>query len=200
MWRYPDNTFRQTPPAQVVQGGSVRRFADLTREERAALGYHEARTLRREPFTSYVTEWLLGEDLILREQIVEAVVDEAARLDDAAERKRREILAGADAAMDAATVEYSRAEIDSWPKQEAEAQALLADSTAPAPVLSGIAAKRGITLAQMRDKVLANVEAFELVCAEILGTQQAAEEQLKAAMDAGNYNAIEALVVEYPEP
>jgi|GEM_PF-1074291 len=79
MWRYPDNTFRQTPPAQVVQGGSVRRFADLTREERATLGYHEARPLRREPFTSYVTEWLLGEDLILREQIVEAVVDEAAR-------------------------------------------------------------------------------------------------------------------------
>jgi len=79
MWRYPDNTFRQAAPAQVVQGDSVRLFAELTREERAALGYHEARPLQREPFTSYVTEWRLGEDLILREQIVEAVVDEAAR-------------------------------------------------------------------------------------------------------------------------
>jgi hypothetical protein len=90
MWRYPDNTFRQTPPAQVVQGGSVRRFADLTREQRAALGYHEAQLLRREPFTSYVTEWRMGEDLILREQIVEAVVDEAARREHQANGIRKE--------------------------------------------------------------------------------------------------------------
>jgi hypothetical protein len=35
--------------------------------------------LTREPYTTYETEWAKGDDLIYREEIVTAVVDEAAR-------------------------------------------------------------------------------------------------------------------------
>jgi hypothetical protein len=67
----------------VEYGGYIQNFADLTPAQRDELGYNEAMPLKREPFTTYVTEWVKGGDLIYRETEVSAVVDEAAR--DAAE-------------------------------------------------------------------------------------------------------------------
>ena len=79
MYRYPDGTFRQSPPARVEYDGYIRNFADLTPEQRDELGYNEAVPLKRAPFTTYETEWIKGEDLVYRETAVSAVVDEAAR-------------------------------------------------------------------------------------------------------------------------
>ncbi|GAB7022171.1 tail fiber assembly protein [Salidesulfovibrio brasiliensis] len=90
MWRFPDGSFRANPPKQIVMGGVVRSFADLTREELDAQGYNEAVALRREPYTTYETTWGKGEDLIYRETVVSAVVDEAARLDAEAVTVRKE--------------------------------------------------------------------------------------------------------------
>jgi hypothetical protein len=83
MFRYPDGTTRQTPPARVEYGGYIRNFADLTPTQRDELGYNEAVPLKREPFTTYTIEWVKGGDLIYRKTEISAVVDEAAR--DAAE-------------------------------------------------------------------------------------------------------------------
>ena len=79
MFRYNNGQFRVTPPAKIEFEGFQRRFGDLTREQWAELGYHEAVPLRREPFTTYETEWVKGDDLIYREKVVAATVDEASR-------------------------------------------------------------------------------------------------------------------------
>ena len=78
MFRY-DNQFKQTPPATVEYQGFRRKFFDLTREQWDELGYNEAIAIEREPFTTYTTEWVKGDDLICREEVVNAVVDEAAK-------------------------------------------------------------------------------------------------------------------------
>lgn len=79
MWKCSDGTFRNTPPARVELDGFMHRFAELTREERDRAGFNEAVPLRREPFTVYETRWVRGGDLICREEVVSAVLDEAAR-------------------------------------------------------------------------------------------------------------------------
>lgn len=112
-------------------------------------------------------------------------------LTDAKAAKLTEILTGSDAAMNAITSTYSENEKFSWPKQEAEAKALLADPSAPAPLLRGIADTRGIALTVLRDKVLANVEASEALTALILGTQQRYEDAVKAATTVEDVQAIE---------
>lgn len=97
--------------------------------------------------------------------------------------KRAEIVSKADAFMTGLTATYSEHEKLSWAKQEAEAKALAADPDAAAPLLSGIAATRGIAREVLRDKVLANVATYESVSAAVLGTQQLYEDQLAAAGD-----------------
>jgi hypothetical protein len=99
MWRYPDGTVRLRPPARVEYDGYIRKFADLTPAQRDEIGYNEAVPIKREPFTTYETEWVKGDDLVYRETAVTAVVDEAAR--DAAEAdkvraKRDRLLAESD--------------------------------------------------------------------------------------------------------
>lgn len=97
--------------------------------------------------------------------------------------KRAEIVSKADAFMDALTATYSTHEKLSWSKQEAEALALATDPTASAPLLTGIAATRGIPLADLVTRVLTNVATYEAVSAAVLGQQQRYEDQLLAAGD-----------------
>jgi hypothetical protein len=111
---------------------------------------------------------------------------ELAPADDAAlaqvkKEKLAQVLAASDAAMAALPSRYSEHEKLSWPKQEQEAKALQADPEAPAPLLRGIAATRGIALEALQAKVLANVGASEAATAFILGTQQKYEDEIAAA-------------------
>ena len=102
-------------------------------------------------------------------------------LDEAKARKFSEILTKSDEAMNSLTASYSDNEKLSWPKQEAEAKALLTAPDALAPLLRGIAAARGIPVEELRDKVLANVSVSEQATALILGTQQKYEDAVRAA-------------------
>ncbi|BDQ34056.1 tail fiber assembly protein [Pseudodesulfovibrio portus] len=79
VWRYPDGSRRAAPPAHVVFDGFRRKFNDLTREQRDAIGYNEAVPVKREPFTAYETAWDKGEDLICRETVMAVQVDDSAR-------------------------------------------------------------------------------------------------------------------------
>lgn len=90
MFRHNNGQFRQTPPATVEHDGYRRKFADLTREQWDELGYNEAVPVKREPFTTYETRWVKGDDLIYREEIVGAVVDEVAKAEHQAEVMRAE--------------------------------------------------------------------------------------------------------------
>ncbi|GFM37721.1 hypothetical protein [Desulfovibrio psychrotolerans] len=117
-------------------------------------------------------------------------------VDAARSAKRREIVSRADAFMATLTANYSEHEKLSWSKQEAEARALSVDPDAAAPLLTGIAATRGIGLLDLRDRVLANVATYEAVSAAVLGQQQRYEDQLAAAGDdAGAIAAIDPVYV-----
>ena len=107
--------------------------------------------------------------------------DDDAALAQVKKEQISQVLAASDAAMAALSSRYSEHEKFSWSKQEQEAKALQADPEAPAPLLRGIAATRGITLEELQVKVLANVGASELATALILGTQQRYEDEIAAA-------------------
>ncbi|MBI9078294.1 MAG: phage tail assembly chaperone [Pseudodesulfovibrio sp.] len=73
--------------------------SDFTAEQWDATGYNEAIPIDLQPCCSYETEWVKGEDLVYREEIITATVDEAARTEaegDAIRAERDRLLAGCD--------------------------------------------------------------------------------------------------------
>ncbi len=87
----------------------------------------------------------------------------------------------ADAFMDFLTAKYSKYEKDSWPKQEAQAVELTSDANASAPFVRRMAARRGIDVDVLRQKIMNNVAVADFVASDILGQQQAYEDQIRAA-------------------
>lgn len=71
---------------------------------------------------------------------------------------------------------FSQLEINTWPKQAEEITAYLADNTAPTPNLDKLAEYRGITRAEMLEKVTAKVLAFTEMSLKVVGTQQRFED------------------------
>lgn len=90
MFRYGNGQLMVNPPALVVYEGYKHTFNDLTREQWDAIGYNEAVPIKRAPYTAYTTEWVKGDDLVFREVVVTAVVDETARREAAANRIRED--------------------------------------------------------------------------------------------------------------
>lgn len=78
MFRY-NNQLKTTLPATIVYEGYTRQCGDLSREQLDEIGYNEALTIEREAFTTYKTRWEKGDDLIYREIIISAEVDETAQ-------------------------------------------------------------------------------------------------------------------------
>jgi len=85
---------------------------------------------------------------------------------------------------------YGSSERETWDTQQREARGYDADPSAATPMLSAMAAARGVTLEEMVAKVLENVAMFEAAAGEILGRQQALLDQLVAAEDAVEIEAI----------
>lgn len=135
------------------------------------------------------TSW----DVVSTVRTPEEIAAEVERLKAA---KLHEILTKSDEAMNSLAASYSDNEKLSWPKQEAEAKALLTDPDASAQLLRGIAAARGIPLEELRDKVLANVSVSEQATAIILGTQQKYEDAVRAAE---TVEAVQEIVVDYAQ-
>jgi len=67
---------------------------------------------------------------------------------------------------------YPQEERNSWPTQRQEAAAYNADNNVDTPLLSVLAAQRGITVSEMVSKVLANVSEYNQVYGEALGEYQ----------------------------
>ncbi|MUM77257.1 hypothetical protein GKC30_06400 [Pseudodesulfovibrio sp. F-1] len=115
MYRYPDETIRRRLPGRMIDGNVIRYTRDMNAEQLDALGYNEAIPVVRQPHTVYTTEWIKDE-LVYREQIVTAVVDEAAR--DAALarsiRAERDRLLGLSDWTQLADAPLSEDERDAW--------------------------------------------------------------------------------------
>lgn len=98
--------------------------------------------------------------------------------------KLAEINAACDAAVSTLAESYPEREIQSWPQQVKEAEALTADPAAPAPLLVAIADARGLPVAELASRVLDKMAAYAAASGALIGRRQAAEDQVSAATTA----------------
>jgi hypothetical protein len=75
-------------------------------------------------------------------------------------------------------------ELTSWGTQEAEARAYVVNNTAITPMLSGMVAARGLgeTVLQFASLIITNADAYQVAYATILGTYQAKQKAISAAI------------------
>ena|SRR5438874_8640732 len=85
---------------------------------------------------------------------------------------------------------YPDEEVSSWPEQKAEAAAYNADKTAPTPLLASMARARGIALADLVSRVLANAAAWSVTSGALIGKRQRYEDQVAAAKNVDDVSAI----------
>lgn len=85
---------------------------------------------------------------------------------------------------------YPEPERLTWPVQQAEALAFGADPQAATPYLDGLAAARGITPADMRQRTLDAVLAFMNASQILVGTRQKLQTQVDAAESVAAVEAI----------
>lgn len=67
--------------------------------------------------------------------------------------------------------EYTPEERETWPVQVSEAKAIMADATAPAPLLSAIATARGVPIEAMAEVVLTKTQQLAGATGAILAAQ-----------------------------
>jgi hypothetical protein len=101
-----------------------------------------------------------------------------------------EINAACDAQVAAIKATYPDTEVQSWPKQEAEARALQENASAHTPLLNAIAAQRGISQAELAAKVLIKSDAFAVFTGAAFGKRQKLEAQIDAAKTIEQVSAI----------
>lgn len=112
---------------------------------------------------------------------IELPADAAARLAAVKATKLAEINAACDAAVAALAAAYPEREIQSWPQQVKEAEALAGDAAAPAPLLAAIAEARALPVADLGARVLAKMVAYAAASGALIGRRQAAEDLLGLA-------------------
>jgi len=88
-----------------------------------------------------------------------------------------------EATISSLTAGYPENEIASWPKQEAEARAWLADSSAPTPWMSAAAYTRGIPVVTMRGLILEKANAFASVHGQLTGKRQRLRDEIDALVN-----------------
>jgi hypothetical protein len=118
--------------------------------------------------------WLSSNDAA-----VQAIID-SYTLADAQNYKCAEVEAKAKALRDTAIKTVSAGEMASWPIKLAEARAFGADANASCPMLSAEAAARGVTLAQLVDRVNANATGFAWLESTISGMNGKHRDAIKA--------------------
>ena len=104
--------------------------------------------------------------------------------------KLREINAGCQEMLEALTATYPERELTSFDKQESEARAYVADSAALTPLLSALAAARGIALDDLVGRVIRKADAFATLSGTIIGQRQRMEDLLEACTTLEEVNGL----------
>ncbi|MEI7671018.1 MAG: hypothetical protein WCK00_02775 [Deltaproteobacteria bacterium] len=86
-----------------------------------------------------------------------------------------------DAVLSAIVQTYPAGEISSWAQQVKEAEALATNPDADAPLLTAIAAARGITVSELAGKVITKAGAYAVAAGQTIGKRQALETAIEAA-------------------
>lgn len=115
---------------------------------------------------------------------------ETASLGDMKAAKLAELASAFSTRMATIKAGYPEEEVSSWFKQEAEARAYTADSSAATPLLSAMATARNITVADLAARVISNADAWSATSGAIIGKRQAYEDAVNAASDAATVAAI----------
>jgi hypothetical protein len=104
-----------------------------------------------------------------------------AKLAAAKAAKLAEINASCDSAVASLAASYPEREIQSWPQQVKEAEALAADPQAPAPLLTAIAEARSLPVVELASRVLGKMNAYAGASGALIGRRQAAEDLIDVA-------------------
>ena len=112
---------------------------------------------------------------------VEFDAGDEAKLEAVKAAKRAEINAACDIAVASLAASYPEREVQSWPQQVKEAEALAADPQAQAPLLAAIAEARSLPLAELASRVLGKMNAYAAASGSLIGRRQAAEDLIDVA-------------------
>ena len=104
-----------------------------------------------------------------------------AKLEAVKAAKHMEINEACNAAVASLAASYSEREIQSWPQQVKEAEALAADPQASAPLLTAIADARGLPVVELASRVLGKMSAYAGASGALIGRRQAAEDLIDFA-------------------
>ena len=104
-----------------------------------------------------------------------------AKLEAVKAAKRLEINEACNAAVAALAASYPEREIQSWPQQVKEAEALAADPQAAAPLLTAIADARSLPVLELASRVLGKMNAYAAASGALIGRRQAAEDLIDVA-------------------
>jgi hypothetical protein len=96
-------------------------------------------------------------------------------------------------AVNALTSGYPESEIASWPKQETEARAWLADNNAATPWIDSAATARGIPKADFVTLVIANADALAPLHGALSGKRQLLRDQIDALGDSPTAEQLNAI-------
>jgi antitoxin component HigA of HigAB toxin-antitoxin module len=100
--------------------------------------------------------------------------------DDYRANKLAEIKSACEAELSALQAEYPESEVMSWDKQEREARAFVADSSASVPLISSLASVRGIGVPDLANRIIQKADAYTAAIGQALGRRQKLEDQLNA--------------------
>lgn len=115
---------------------------------------------------------------------------EAHKLEAAKAAKLVELNAGCERALSSLTGSYPPGELQSWPQQVKEAADLAADPQAETPLLAAIATARGLTVADLAERVRLKAEAYAQLSGGAIGRRQALEDLLALAQTFEDVGAI----------
>ncbi len=109
------------------------------------------------------------------------IITAAEKFDQARQAKLSEINSAFEQAASALTSGYPEAERMTWATQQKEALAWASDENAPTPYLDGLAAARGITPQEMRQKTLDQTQLFMQASQQLVGKRQRLRDQVQSA-------------------
>lgn len=121
-----------------------------------------------------------------RWQMPERVVVDSRTLAQAKAQKLAEISRRCDATLKPIKEGYPEAEQQTWDKQEREAR-----EGGATPLLSALAAARGIDLGELKARVIAKADAFAAYSGAAIGRRQRCEDQIEAAQTVAEVDAIQ---------
>lgn len=121
-------------------------------------------------------------------------------LDDLKAAKLAEINAACDTILNAAISTYPETEVLTFDQQTSEARAYLASQNpSDAPLLTALAAGRGITLDDLVQRVIAKHDAFSLLSGYVIGQRQALEDKLDLCQTVEDVESV-SVNISLPDP